>query len=608
MSLASKLKERKAAVPLGEGASVAAAGVAGQPTPPTTSSGPLSGLKIPGVGRKRGRSYGVDIDGNVVRVVEVLGDAVVSYGTYQGVTAEDALRKFLVTRPSGEVTVAWAGSNIHVLRLTMPNLPANAMRAGLLDEIDESLPIAAGNAAVAARTFNAADGTKMAAVAAVERDSATDLWEAIGTADVAIVPSPLVYTQDGLYLGVRYNDTQLTLVHGGAVLAARPLAIGGLTAMFDKLGADPAGSAERFATVARGGTRLDPDAAAVVDAYSSSVGEEVRRTVDFWSRQGHTVPSEVFVHGPGIVLPNLSGKLLDAALFARPVALPNISLEAIARTERPTAYLAIQAALLDVDDQPLADLPDPRHSDRARRKQEAMKRGIAIVTAVCVVGAGFLAFTMPIAIATKRNHDSTLRYRSAVREYNKVIPALSLKAEVSAAIKAYNEAVAYEPAWDKLFLAFLDSAPPNTTASISGLTIKRNVGNAEVLVVFSATVVAPSGGAAFEATVSEWIVKLRELGSSNPWPSSWSVSTPTGATSTDVRDAVPGSIVSVSFNVPMPLDKNPVTLVEGEFLSNRKASVTEIGTPNGSAPPAENSTAPAAGAGTPPSTIAGSKP
>ena len=514
MSLASKLKERKGA---SADSPALATGTEAMPAPVV---GPSTGIKLPGVGRsKRGRSYGVDIDGNVVRVVEILGDAVVSYGTFQGVTAEDALRKFLLTRPSGEVTVAWMGANTHVMRVAMPKLPPSAMRAGLLDEVDEALPISAGNAAIAARVFTLPDGTEMAALAAVERDAATALWEAIGTADVAIVPAPLVYTQDGLYLGVRYSDTQLTLVHGGAVLAARPLAVGGLTSMFDKLGGDPARAAERFATVARGGTRLDPDAAAVVDAYSSTVGDEVRRTVDFWARQGHTVPSEVFVHGPGIVLPNLSGKLLDAALFARPVVLPNVSVEAIARTERPAAFLALQAALVDVDSQPLADLPDPRHSDRARRKQEAMKRGVIVVASVCVVGAGFLAFTMPLALATKRNHDATLRYRSAVREYNKTIPALTLKAEVTAAMKTYNAAIAFEPAWDKLFVAVLESAPPGTNATFQGVTVKRTVGSGAVVVTFAANI-AQSGsstGAAFEATVAEWVVALRKLGSTNPW-------------------------------------------------------------------------------------------
>ena len=318
--------------------------------------------------------YGVDIDGTVVRVVEILGNAVVSFGTFQGATPEDALRKFLATRPSGEITLALGGSNLHVVRSSVPNVPPSAMRAGLLEEIEESVPIASGSAAVAARLFTAPDGHQRAAVVAIERDMTLELWDAIGTADVAIVPAPLTFTQDGLYLGVRYSDSQLTLVQGGAVLASRPLGVGGLTSMFDKLGGDAARAAERFATVARGGTRLDPDAAAVVDTFSGSVGDEVRRTVDFWSRQGHTVPSEVFVHGPGIVLPNLSGKLLDAALFARPVALPDIVLDAIPRTERPTAFLAIQAAMIDVESQPLADLLDPRHADRARKKKEAFKR------------------------------------------------------------------------------------------------------------------------------------------------------------------------------------------------------------------------------------------
>ncbi len=554
MSLALKRKDKKAGVapetvdgqPVASGPSASA--MAG-------ASGLLAGLTKP----RRGRSFGVDIDGNVARVVEVLGNAVVSFGTYQGESSEDAFRKFLATRPNGDVTVSWNGSNMHVVRTTVPNVPASAMRAGLLDQVDESLPMAAGNATLAARMYTNADGSAGAVLAAVERDAASDLWEAIGSADVALVPAPLLFTQNGLYLGVRYSDTQLTLVQNGAVLTARPLGIGGLTSMFDKLGGDPTRAPERFATVARGGTRLDPDAAAVVDAYSATIGEEVRRTVDFWARQGHTVPSEVFVHGPGIVLPNLSGKLLDAALFARPVALPDVSVEAIARTERPTAFLALQAALLDYETQPLADLPDPRHADRAKKKKATAKKTLTVILAAATVSAGILAYFAPVLIAKGLNGSAKSRYNATVVTYNTWAPQLQLKAKVDAGQKAYNESVKNELAWDQIYKAILASPPTDTGAAIQGISISPS-GNS-LAVSFSGTM----QGEGFDKTVVLWVERLKKLGSTNPWPSAFNTvvsKTPI----TDPRAATES--ITVTFSVPIPLDaKDPVT---GQYLAQRE--------------------------------------
>ena len=558
-----------------------------------------AGYKIPVGKPRKGRSYGVDIDGNVVRVVELLDNDVVSYGTYQGVTTDDAFRRFLSTRPSGDVNVAWMGGNMHILRAPVPELPDAALRLGILDTIDEQLPITPGSASIAARLFVAPNGNTTAAIAAVERESTAGLWDIIGQADVGVIPSPLLLVQDGLYLGVRYSDSHVMLVNGGAVVSARPLASGGLTSMFEKLGGDPARAAERFATVARGGTRLDPEAATVVDSYSAAIGEEVRRTVDFWARQGNNVPSEVFVHGPGIVLPNLSGKLLDAALFARPVALPDVSMDTIARTERPTAYLALLAAQMDLGVQPIADLIDPRHADRARKNKEKAKKTARLFVALGLAGLATVAFLVPYGIAKTRNVLAVNSRRAAENAAKGYAKELKLKAEVEAGIKVYNTAVAGEIAWETLYKAIVNSAPPGLNPQFQGLTISPN-GNM-VNVTFTAVMKNPAKSAedrgGFDRAIASWVDELRELGSSEPWPANFS----TGIAPGTAADGSAGTVVTGSFNAPIPLDpKDPVTK---NYLSLREISV----------PGAATTVAPAAGsaksttvapAGSPTTTVA----
>jgi hypothetical protein len=529
-----------------------------------------AGYQIPVGKPRKGRSYGVDIDGNVVRVVELLDNAVVSYGTYQGVSTEDAFRKFLSSRPSGDVNVAWMGTNIHVVRVPVPALPDNALRLGILDAVEDQLPITPGSASIAARIFLAEKGIAMAAVAAVEKDSTNSLWDIIGNADVGVIPAPLLITQDGLYLGVRYNDANLMLVSGGAVVSARPLAIGGLTSMFEKLGGDPARAAERFATVARGGTRLDPDAATVVDTYSAAIGDEVRRTVDFWARQGNNVPSEVFVHGPGIVLPNLSGKLLDAALFARPVGLPDVSIETIARTERPTAYLALLAAQMDLGVQPVADFEDPRSADKARRNKAKAKKTFRLLMAVGVAALAVLAFLVPYGIAKTRNVLATNARRTAQNSAKGYAKELKLKADVEAGIKTYNSAVENEIAWETLFNAMYSSAPAGLNPQFQNMFVAPTA--KKVLVSFSATMKNPQaknderGG--FDRAIASWIDELKLRGSSEPWPSSFSVATDAGGAA---GDPAAGSKITGTFTAPITLDpENPVTKT---YLASRELSL-----------------------------------
>lgn len=538
--------------------------------PVLTESGESAGYQLPVGKARKGRSYGVDLDGNVVRVVELLDNDVISYGTYQGVTTDDAFRKFLSTRPSGDVNVAWMGQNMHVTRIAVPVLPDSALRLGILDAVDESLPITPGSASIAARLFKGVNGVTMAAVAAVEKESTAALWSMIGGADVSVVPAPLLMAHDGLYLGVRYSDANLMLVAGGAVVAARPLAVGGLTSMFEKLGGDPSRAAERFATVARGGTRLDPEAATVVDSYSATIGDEVRRTVDFWARQGNNVPSEVFVHGPGIVLPNLSGKLLDAALFARPVGLPDVSIETIARTERPTAYMALLAAQMDVALQPVVDLVDPRSADKAARNKEKAKKSLQLFCTIGVAACAVMAFIVPYGFAKARNITATNSRRAAEAKYKGYAKELKLKSEVEQGVKAYNAAVAHEIAWETLFKSMFESAPAGLNPTFQTLTVTPN--DKEVLVAFSAQMKSladtPEGKGGFDRAIASWIDNLKAKGSNQAWPNNFVASS--GAPQGEPDAAGANSLITGTFSVPIPLDvANPVTKA---YLALRETS------------------------------------
>jgi hypothetical protein len=486
----------------------------------------------------------------------VLDDAVVSYSTYQGETTLDAFQQFFATKPSGPVTVAWMAINLHIRRVPLPQVPPIAMRAAILDAVDENLPLSPGSALVAARLFSEGE-TQSAAVAAVDGEALGSVWNQLPQHGIQLVPAPLLLSQDGLFLGIRNNDAHLLLVTGSAITAARPLTVGGLVTVYDRLGDDRTASLERFSTVTRGGTRLDPEAASIVDTYGGEVGDEVRRTVDYWARQGFTVPSEIFVYGPGIVLPNLSGKLLDAALFAKPVSMPAISVDAIARNERPSAYLALHAATYDAGEQPVASLPNPAAAERDRKRLDQARavRKLSIVGAAAAVVVAACAYFVISPKGDLSSAKEALKKKSA--ELKNAQGALDLDKLVKSGNASLSKVTAVEPKWEFLVQQIIGTAPAHTEISALNFTLNGDT----VSVTFSAKVGMQENATAldFRQAVQEWLKSLYNAGAS--------VAVAPNLKKVDGNGSTQSGYVDVALVVKVPL--------VGQFLANRANGVTK---------------------------------
>jgi hypothetical protein len=518
--------------------------------------------KAPKLTRKA-RHFGVDLDGSTVRVVEVYEGQVVSYTTYQGPDTATALAQFMATKPAGAITLAWSAGNIHVRRVITPNLPAVAMRAGLSEVVDESLPTPPGTTTVAARTVLDAEGNEHAAVAAVDNEAVTQVFDSIDAEGAPLVPTPLLFTVDGLYLGLRESTAELYLVLGGAITAARPLSAGGLSAVYTKLAAEGQNALERFSTVTRGGGRLDPPAAAYVDQYASSISDEVRRTSDFWIRQGLAVPSEIFVHGPGAILPNLAGKLLDAAFLARPAApVVGVEVEAIPRPERPAAHVALLAALFEPSLQPIAVLPDPMAAVKAGKAKERRKKQRVIVAVSVGVLVGLGALILPNRLASGSLDDAKSAQKKMEAQIASLKPAVALNEQVKAAKAAQVSATATEAAWNIVLQKVLASAPENAIVHYGGMTL-NNTGTA-ISLSFSVTITQVSD---FNA-VAAWLDKLVAIGAIDAQAPV--ITKQASESDTNVQ-------VTTSFTATLPLT--------GDYLSERATAV---------APNAPTTTTPAA--------------
>jgi hypothetical protein len=283
-----------------------------------------------------------------------------------------------------------------------------------------------------------------------------------------VVPAPLVHVHDGLFLGLRNESADLTLVEHGRVVALRHLDTGGLGAVYRRLGPEPSTAFERVSAVVRGASQDDPEASRVVLRYVSDLGVEITRTTDFWTRQGLTVPSDVHAHGPGFLLPNLAGALMDAALFLKPVALPHASLDAISRVERPVGYVALLAGLCDVEHQPLLALVDPHLVEEERRQRQRDQHRRRLVLGAGTAAALALGAIGLLRLADARVADAEHRRDGLLAELESHRPALALQSRVDDATAAVGTAVAGDVAWSTLITAVLGAAPaPAEPVSLS---------------------------------------------------------------------------------------------------------------------------------------------
>jgi hypothetical protein len=198
-----------------------------------------------------------------------------------------------------------------------------------------------------------------------------------------------------------------------------------------------------------------------------------------------------------------------------------------------------------------------------------------------------LAFTIPYGIAKGRNVIATNSRRAAEARAKGYASELKLKAEVEAGVKTYNNAVAKEIAWETLFKAMYESAPPGLNPTFQSMAVSPS--GSEVTVSFAATMPTPAdtpearGG--FAKAIAAWVDELKARGSSQAWPSTFAASklTASGTPVTGADPAAAGSgQISGSFTAPIPLDEtNPITKA---YLALRELSGPgALTTPNAAA-------------------------
>lgn len=465
---------------------------------------------------KAGLTHAVEVDGDFVRWCAIDDTRVTDYGTIHGSSTTDAVTRWRdETHPSGDISIVWTGPGVQCRRMrvdrritgellapVLANKAAGELGATLSDHLVSAIPL----------TPDGVGSDEPYVVASVDAASVAAIWAPLSGMDrVSVTTLPLIWSEDGLHLSIRWSSATLTLVDSGYPIQFRYLDSGGLELLahnlVDALNLPPENLAEVVSRVALSNIMPTGEAGKVVQDYIDRLAFSVRQSANAWAKGGMSLPDSVYVSGMGVRLPSEEVEHAIAAqsgLVSRregvAVALDRTS---IPLDEDGASHIAVMTALAGTIPDSAALLDRGLEGLRRARRQAAVKRRkigaiVGIVLAVVALGAA------PIVLAD--NGLSTAKSDLAAENttYQQLAPYVAASNELLAGRSAVTAASAGSVDWSIVVAKVIAASPPNATFSsinISGVTGTETI----------ALVGTLSGTTSF-APVAGWISSLKALG------------------------------------------------------------------------------------------------
>ena len=455
--------------------------------------------------RRRGAKVGIEVDGRVVRVVEIDDGEIIWTQTYgRDTSARDSIQRWLDGRPGkrwhwSAPTVAWAGPGTHLRLIEVPE-GAEDLCPLLIGLVKDDLPLRPGSYQLAAveeqstlleESLETGDFSVLfqtLSVTAIDQQPLGELWQVLHDCDAGLVPVEYTLGVDGLSLAVRNSKTAVVLCRGGVPVASRDLPTGGLDTLTDQLSSLAAGDLSRVEAVLRGERPSPaPDDAAAPDPWSgpdaepfdgdgvedqaepddallsatyafvSEIASEVRASVGYWQQRGLSVPSDVVVLGPGAGLLGLSDQLDLVGLRTVEAEWPEgADWGETATSSRQAFHGAAIAAVGDID---LAiDIQNPIKQQQSVRERALRVRSgrVALAVAVIIVAAWFLM---------RPYLDARAELEDVSDQREQLASTVSRAADVENRVRQLSSAssvlalTAAEPDWVSAFDALRGAAP-----------------------------------------------------------------------------------------------------------------------------------------------------
>lgn len=468
--------------------------------------------------------FGIEIDGQKVTIVEVLNDTAVSIRSVSLDNLEDSISLLLAgIKDDNQQAKIRAMLSIPKTAMRRIDVTSNlTSRKEFEDAVYNKLTVSRENTTVAGVFFRPElmDGDTISPGVAVVAplDPVNAAYRAFGRRDVELVAPPLAYRGwDGLWLALRYETAELTLVKDNRAVAYRQMQIGGLNSLVGLLGdpSEPAVGLERLESALSMSGLEDPIANAELDRYLRKVLTECQSTIRFWKQSGEETGTEIFAFGPGANTAILEPAINEAGFTKVTPAYVSKQLAFLPQADREVAVSAWCSAISAGFDMPQAAYINTSILEFKDKDAKTKLVKTGLVMAGVAIGMTLIFGGIPYFIGLKSKIDIN-------NDYNKI---LSQKSDLTNDIKLYNEiknreqlvkAVQdVEPNWAQVVdksLAYLPSG-----GAYDSIQASRN-GN-----LLTVTVNATFKGNAYGA-ISIWLDDISNKGgASQAWMTNFSV-------------------------------------------------------------------------------------
>lgn len=510
--------------------------------------------------------FGLDIDGNRITMVEVLNDTAVNMKSVSLDNINDSVALILAGIKDKNDDVNIRGL-IALPKTALRRIDVTSnlrTRKDFEDEVYSKLTVSRENTTAAGLFFRPElmeGDTVSPGVAVVAPSDAVDsTYRAFGRRIVELVPPPFAYSGwDGLWLGLRFDTAELTLVRDNRVVAYRQMQIGGLGTVVGLL-SDPSSTSIGFERVENTlkGTLDDPIAKSELDRYFRKVLSECQQTVRFWKQSGEEVGDEIFSFGIGG-----SSELLDICIaevgFKKVFpSLISKQLSFIPLSERDLAVGAFFAAKSFGYDMPQASYINTailEFKDKDAKKK-LIKTGLTF--AGVALGLSLVFGGLPYFIGLKGKIDINNDYNKVQIEKDKYSNDIKLYREIKLREQLIDSILAAEPNWAETLSKSMDYLPQSV--NIDSIQAVRDNNN------LSVTINATFKGSAYNG-ISKWLDDIKVSGgATSAWMSNFSVRE--GKTSCQVNYIIPLSKVMLIKN--QSTEETPAS----DGLSNTEESAT----------------------------------
>ena len=464
-----------------------------------------------------GPVHAVEVDGPIARAVTLDGRVVTAYRSFVADSPAAALAAWRkATRVGGRVIVTWAGPGIQYRRLGVDRRATGDTLRPLITRAAASELGVSGERDVVAgvRLLDDAGSSTDApfAVAAFDAATASDLWEHLSDLDdVAVVPHPLVWSEDGLHLSIRWSATTLAAVEGGYPTQYRYLECGGLAALGRRLAgavAELRDSTDFYGAVRTVATSKALPLGAAGEIVSSWIDElafSLRQTTNAWAKSGFEIPDALAISGIGA---RLAQDELERAIGTQSglVARSDDIATVIDRSRIPVeedgaAIVALSAAVCPPPE-PETGVTNQRAElarlEKARKAKKVRKAGIAAGVAIAL--SAVVALPLVLADASLSAAKAHLAAeQAAYGSYARYVTVAEQVSSLQAKVAGLDSA---RVPWAVVVTKLLSAAPAGTVPESVQITMASTA---------SITIVATLPGPNF-ALASAWLNSLRALG------------------------------------------------------------------------------------------------